>query len=154
MRTAYRIMFCLAAVALLALTPPALAAGPVKGAGSVSAIAIPAVQLKHWQNSTVQERRAFLMGFVAMLEMERIWQGKNELAITQSMVPTWSRSLADVSIPQMDNALNEYIQKHPKAMDRTVIDALGRIYIRPALSAKERDDASKRFDMLKADFKQ
>lgn len=151
MRSAYRMMFCFAAVALVALTPLAVSAqGQGKGAGSVSAIAVPAVQLKHWENSTVQERRAFLMGFVSMLEMERAWQGKTEVPITQSTVSTWCRGLTGVTIPEMDNALNEYIKDNPKASERTVIEALGRIYVRPKLSQKERGEAAKRYDVIKA----
>ncbi len=154
MRKVYGMLFVLGAVALMALTPPAVsAAQSLSGkAGSVSAPALPTVTLKMWQNSTTQERRAFLLGFMSMLELEHAWQGKSAMPIEQSTVSTWVRGLAGVSIPDMDNALNAYIAQRPKAVDRSVLEVLGRIYVRPKLSQKERDDAAKRVDVLKADY--
>ncbi|MCC8194957.1 MAG: hypothetical protein LIP28_09965 [Deltaproteobacteria bacterium] len=152
MRSLYKGMFCFGLCALFAITASVALAQQQRGSGTVSAISVPAVQLKHWKNSTVQERRAFLMGFLSMLEMEHTWQGKDGLAVAQSTVPTWWRGLAGVSIPEMDDALNQYIAAHPNAMDRTVIEALGRIYVRPKLSKNEREDAAKRYDVLKAGF--
>ncbi|SBV99475.1 exported hypothetical protein [uncultured delta proteobacterium] len=157
MRSAYTFMVCLAAAALISFAPPAASAAKdtiATSPGTVSAISVPAVQLKHWKNSTIQERRAFLMGFVAMLEMEHAWQGKNELPISQSTVSTWVRGLSGVSIPEIDNAVNDYVVANPKAMEMTVIETLGRLYVRPKLSKNEREDAAKRYDVLKASFAQ
>ena len=154
MRTAYRIMFCLAAAALITLTAPAASmaqkAAPVQG--TVASPPLPVITLDIWKNSTDQERRAFLMGLVSMLEMENAWQGKNPLPIEQSIVPTWVRGLSGVTIPDMDNALNDYLVKNPKAGDRSVLMVLGRLYVRPKLTHDERDSAAKRYDVLKADF--
>ena len=154
MRTVCRIMFCFAAVALIAFAPAnAQAAQKMDpGTGSVSAVHFPAVQLKHWKNSTTQERRAFLMGFVSMLELERAWQGKSALPVGQSTVSTWVRGLSGVTIPEMDNALSKYIAENPGAGERTVLETLGRIYVRPKMSSEERDSASKRYDLLKTDL--
>lgn len=157
MRLMYTFIVCLAATALISFAPPTASAAQdlvSVSSGTVSAISVPAVQLKHWKDSTVQERHSFLMGFIGMLEIERAWQGKNELPITQSTVSSWCRGLVGVTIPEMDNALNTYIMEHPKAMERTVIETLGRIYVRPKLSKSERDDAAKRYDVLKASVTQ
>lgn len=154
MRTASRIMFCFVAAALLAFTPFSASAGNGSAGSVSSAPSLPVVQLKHWQNSATAERHAFLMGFVSMLQLESAWQGKNALPVEQSTATTWMRGLSGVSIPQMDSALNDYIAKHPAAMERSVLETLGRIYVRPKLSQKERDSAAKRYDVLKADFHQ
>lgn len=151
MRTVYRILFCLMAVAVLALAPPAASA---QNASVSNASSLPMVQLSHWQNSTTQERHAFLMGFVSMVQVESAWQGKNSLPVEQSTTATWMRGLSGVSIQQMDAALNTYIAEHPKAMDKSVIETLGYIYVRPKLSKQERDSAAKRYEVLKAEFAQ
>lgn len=154
MRIPYRIMFCLAAAALVLFAFPAtsMARKGLPAQGSVSSPPLPVITLDVWKNSTDQERRAFLMGVVTVLEMESAWQGKNSLPIEQSIVPTWVRGLSGVTIPEMDNALNEYMLKNPKAGDRSVLMVLGRLYVRPKLSQTERDAAAKHYDALKAGF--
>lgn len=152
MRIPYRIMLCCAA-ALLAFSPlSAQAAADVRGDTVSSAPTLPVVQLKHWKNSSTPERHAFLMGFVSMAQMEYAWQGKNALPVEQSTAATWMRGLAGVTIPQMDAALNSYIDKYPNAMDRTVIETLGRIYVRPKLTDKERGSAAKRVEVLNTEY--
>ncbi len=147
-------MLCLAAAALIAFASPATSMGQKVGTvqGSLSSPPLPVVTLDMWKNSTDQERRAFLMGFVSMLEMENAWQGKNPLPVEQSTVSTWVRGISGVTIPDMDGALNDYIARNPKAGDRSVLMVLGRIYVTPKLSRNERDSAAKRYDVLKADF--
>ena len=152
MRIPYRIMLCCVA-ALLAFSPlSANAAKGVSGDSVSSAPGLSAVQLKHWKNSSTAERRAFLMGFISMAQLEYAWQGKNALPVEQSTAATWMRGLAGVTIPQMDAALNSYIDKYPNAMERTVIETLGRIYVRPKLTDKERDSAARRVDVLKTEY--
>lgn len=151
MRTVYRLMFCIAAVAVIAFAPPAAGAreqGISAEKGSVDQL--PVITLKDWKDSTAPEQRAFLAGLVNMLQMEYAWQGKNELPIGQSTVSTWMRGLSGVTIPQMKLALDEYISKRPEKLDRSVLEALGRIYVKPRLSKEERAISEKRVEELKA----
>lgn len=153
MRIPYRIMLCCAA-ALLAFSPfSARAAQDVSGDAVSSVPGLPVVQLKHWKNSSTAERHAFLMGFVSMAQMESAWQGKNALPVEQSTAATWMRGLAGVTIPQMDAALNSYMDKYPNAMDMAVIETLGRIYVRPNLTDKERGRAAKRVETLNTEHR-
>ena len=103
----------------------------------ISAVNCPAVRLSHWQNSSEQERFAFLFGLVTMLEVEREWQGSKPLPVNRSTVGTWSRGLAGVTLKAMDTALAEYIAANPDKLDMPVVEALGRIYVRPEMSDSE-----------------
>ena len=153
MRTAYQIMFCIAAVTVIAFASPAAGAeGKGISAEKGAVEYLPVITLKDWQNSTVQERRAFLIGFVSMLQAEYAWQGADVLPVSQSTVSTWMRGLSGVTIPQMELALHDYIAKRPGKLDRSVIEALGRMYVKPKLSKEERAVSEKRVDVLKAQY--
>lgn len=156
MRTAHRIIFSLAAAALLALCLPAAAGArdivKTTNGGEAAAVHFPAVRLKNWKDSSIQERYAFLTGFVSMLEVERVWQGKQVLPITKSTVNTWMRGLSGATIKDMDDALNKYIADNPQNLDRPVVEILGRIYVRPELTKDEQRLAGDRFEKIKADF--
>lgn len=156
MRAAHRIIFSLAAIALLGFCLP-VAAGAADipkaaNGGQVSAAYFPAVQLKHWKDSTTQERYSFLIGFVSMVEVERSWQGKQSLPITESTVGTWVRGLSGVTIKDMDEAVNKYIADNPQQLDKPVVEVLGRLYVRPKLTKGEQRLAGDRYDKIKGDF--
>ncbi|MDL2209311.1 hypothetical protein LJC26_00695 [Desulfovibrio sp. OttesenSCG-928-O18] len=156
MRAVYRTIFSLAAVAVLAFCLPVAtgAKNIVKTTegGQVSAVYFPAVQLKHWKDSTQQERFAFLAGFVSMLELERSWQGKESLPVTQSIVGTWVRGLSGATLKNMDDAVNKYIAAHPQNLDKSVLEVLGKIYVRPKMTKDEQRLAADRYEKIKVDF--
>ena len=154
MRILYRFFFCLAALVIIsgASALPAAAKSTAKKAADVSAVYFPSVQLKHWKNSTSDERFAFLAGFVSMLEVERAWQGNDLLPIKESTVGTWVRGLSGVTLKDMDMAVNEYIATHPNDLERNVVEVLGRLYVRPKMTAGERKTAGARYDVLKTGF--
>lgn len=152
MRTAYTIMICIMAVAIIAFTPPAAEAQQDRGVGKEQSEVkyLSPISLNDWQNSSSQERRAFLAGFVNMLQMEAAWQGENALSISESTVSTWMRGLSGVTIPEMETALDNYIVKRQGKLDRSVVEALGRMYVKPKLSKDERAASEKRLEALKA----
>lgn len=156
MPTAHRIIFSLAAIALLSfcLSVAAVAKDIVKttNSGEAAAVHFSGVQLKHWKESPIQERYAFLAGFVSMLEVERSWQGKNGLPITESTVSTWMRGLSGATIKGMDNALNKYIVDNPKKIDKPVVEVLGLVYVRPKLTKHEQRLAGDRYEKIKVNF--
>lgn len=151
MRIPYRIMLCCAA-AFLAFSPLTVYAAKDMNGDSISTASLPVVLLKHWKNSSITERHAFLMGFVSMIQMEYAWQGKKPLPVKSSTAASWMRGLDGVTIQKMDTALNDYIDNHPDSMEKTVIEILGRLYVRPKLTDKERDIAAKRVEILKTEY--
>jgi len=154
MRLSYRIALCLAATAIVVFTLPftGTAQTSSRDAADVSAVYFPSVQLKHWQNTPSAERYAFLVGFLSMLEMERAWQGPELLPVNQSTVATWVRGLSSVTLRDMDTAVNQYIATHPNEGERSVVEVLGRIYVRPKMTRAEREMAGARYEQLRPTF--
>lgn len=155
MRTMYRIaLSCIAVAAICLVAPMAQGAGKSldKQVADSSAVHFPFIQLHHWKNTPAPERHAFLAGFVSMLELERLWQGPNALPVNRSVVGTWVKGLSNVTLRDMDASLNQYIKTHPNDMDKSVLEILGLVYVRPKLSMEEQKMAGDRCDALKADF--
>lgn len=111
--------------------------------GKVKALNGPTVTLKHWRDSASQEKLAFLFGFVSLVEMEKEWQGNPPLPIKQSTIGSWVKGLDGVSLQSMSDALDIYAEQHGDADGLSVFEALGEIYVRPKMSAKDLETARK-----------
>lgn len=112
---------------------------PVRELETITVVSVPDVSLEHWRNTPLDERYAFLLGFISMLEMERAWQGQYPLSIEQSTVGGWTRGLSGVSLQNMNIALDRFISAHPNQLNMNVLEALGRIYVRPKLTKAEQE---------------
>lgn len=62
---------------------------PRPGGDSVNSIL---VRMTHWKYSSQSEQRAFIMGFIAALDMERMWQGDKPQPVGKSLVGVWTRA--------------------------------------------------------------
>lgn len=111
---------------------------------------VPVVTLEHWRDSTPNERYAFLIGFVTMLEMEKEWQGDKPLTIGYSITASWVRGLAGKTLGDLSKALDDYIAQHPDDTESSVIGVLGRIYVSPALTPAEKEEARAHYRQIKA----
>lgn len=117
---------------------------------SVQAVSCPSVQLKHWKSSSQHEKLAFLFGFATMLEMEKEWQGDKPLTIGYSITASWVRGLAGKTLGDLSKALDDYIAQHPDDTESSVIGVLGRIYVSPALTPAEKEEARAHYRQIKA----
>ena len=144
-----RLFLCLAALTMGLFM--VCAPGFAQETGNIAdkpVVAFKAPQLKDWQNASEQERYAFLIGIAAMLDAEREWQSPKMLPVSQSTVGMWSRALSDVSFREMHDAVNAYIAANPDKMDDQVLRVLGRIYVEPRLTEKERAQATAHYDKI------
>lgn len=103
----------------------------------------PTVTMRDWKNSTADERYSFLAGFSTMLELERGWQGDSPLPIKQSLIGSWAKGLANVSIRQMDAAIAEYSAANADDADRLVVDFLWYHFVQPKIGKAAADDTCK-----------
>lgn len=115
---------------------------------SVSAVSCPLVTMKHWKASDRDEKLAFLFGFASMLEMEKEWQGGKPLPIDKSIAPSWVRGLSGKTLGQLCDALDEYAAKYPDALEISVVEVLGRLYVAPQLTATEKKVAGAHYRQL------
>ena len=94
---------------------------------------ISGVTVQVWKDSSDQEQKAFLLGFMTMLEMEKRWQGKNQLPFKQSLVSSWSMGLSDLTFDQIDATLDNYAINNPQDMQRQVVEVLWFQLVQPKL---------------------
>lgn len=104
---------------------------------SQEAMSLPSLTLQAWQVSAKNEKMAFLFGLATMIELEKEWQGANPLPISRSLNESWVRGLDGVPLGTMCAAVDKYITDHPSFSQMSVLEALGRIYVRPKLTDAE-----------------
>lgn len=130
---------CLALVSLL-LAPQAGVAASSIATGEVTA-PYPSFSMEHWKNSGKDEKMAFLFGFLSALEMEKEWQGGKFLPISKSTVGSWIKGLSGMTLDQIRESLDSYIEQNPEKKDANVLEVLGLMYVRPKMTPAERKEA-------------
>lgn len=73
----------------------------------------PVVTLQRWQNAKEDERYAFLVGFVTMMDIEHSWQGEKPLPYKQSLIDCWYQGLKGMTYKELYNRIEAYIAAHP-----------------------------------------
>ncbi len=121
------------AVLLLGLAP-AVGQAAEKPAGS------PAVRLHEWKSSSADEQRAFLFGFITMLELEKEWQGETPVSPGHSLISCWAKGLDGVSPRQMAKVIDAYAAAHPDDTEKQVVEILWFAYVQPKLTAQELEE--------------
>ncbi|MDL2272411.1 hypothetical protein LJC23_05200 [Desulfovibrio sp. OttesenSCG-928-I05] len=128
------ILICAAMLAVFMVPAFSLAAQSVSDkAEQITGPQTPTVTMRDWKNSTIDERYSFLAGFSTLLELERGWQGDTPLPIKQSLIGSWAKGLSNVSIRQMDAAVNEYVHSSGADMNRLVVDYLWFTFVQPKI---------------------
>lgn len=113
-------------------------------------MSLPSLTLQNWQASAKSEKLSFLFGLATMVELEKEWQGDQPLPISQSLNQSWVRGLDGVSLGTISAALDKYADEHPTLSQMSVLEALGRIYVRPKLNDAERKEAAAKAQQIKA----
>lgn len=102
---------------------------------------VPLVTLRHWKDSKPNERYAFLVGFVTMLEMEKEWQmqsGKKMTPLKESLAGSWVRGFENVSLKEIYDSVNNYISSNPSDLNRPVAEVLWYNFAQPKMTEKVR----------------
>ncbi|MDR2945501.1 MAG: hypothetical protein LBV79_01975 [Candidatus Adiutrix sp.] len=98
---------------------------------------VPLVTMGHWKESKPNERYAFLVGLVTMLEIEKEWQlksGKKLMPMKQSLTGSWVRGFEDLPLKEMYDGLNRYVVEHPGDLERPVAEVLWFSFVQPKLA--------------------
>ncbi len=94
----------------------------------------PIVTLRHWQDSTPNERYAFLIGFVTMLELEKEWQvreGEGVLPFELSLAGAWAEGFAARPLTEIYNSINGYIISNPEDLDKPTAEVMWFEFVQP-----------------------
>ena len=95
---------------------------------------VPLVTLRHWKESKPNERYAFLVGMVTMVEIEKEWQLKNNKKMTakkQSLAGAWVRGFENRPLKEIYDGINNYIAANPGDLDRPVPEVMWFTFVQP-----------------------
>ncbi len=105
---------------------------------------VPLVTLEHWRDSNPNERYAFLIGFVTMLELEKEWQGKvNDgrlLPMNKSLVGPWIDGFANRSLNEIYNGINRHLSQNPGDLNRPVAEVMWFSFVQPRLAPPKTEE--------------
>lgn len=80
---------------------------------------------KHWIQSSLEQKRAFLFGVGNVLEIEEAMAGDNFDALRgRSIVPVLLEGLSGTSIADIVTQLDKFYGDHPKQLNRAVIEVM------------------------------
>lgn len=96
----------------LALATPALAVD----------YEIPVVTGEHWNKSSAQERKAFLVGAATIIELEQEVQGTPPPP--KSTITIWCKGLSHYTFDQMAAAIDQWYAEHPDKLARPVVEVM------------------------------
>jgi len=113
MRESVRQLVCGLALALtVAVAVPALAED----------YEIPVVTGEHWQKSTPQERKAFLVGAATIIELDQEVQGA--APAKNSTIDAWAKGLSHFNFDQMAAAIDTWYAEHQDRVSRPVVEVM------------------------------
>jgi hypothetical protein len=94
---------------------------------------MPVVTGQEWMNSSEQEKRAFLMGALTVIELEKEYAGQAETPdkgyeghtpMVASMSSGWVERLSPHTITEIMNAIDSYYRSNPGQIQRPVIEVM------------------------------
>ena len=136
-----RLTAFLALVSLLLASQPFAAPSPAAGETDTQRPPF-SLTMEHWKYSSKSEKMAFLFGFLSALEMEKEWQGGLLLPINKSTVGSWAKGLEGLTLDQIRENLDSYVEQNPDKKDTQVLLVLGLMYVRPKLTPIELKEAA------------
>ena len=93
-------------------------------AGSAHAQEIPVVTGEQWSKSTEQVKKAYLVGIVNLLQVERAYQAANPPAATQSLIPRAVKGLQGQTLDSVQKKLDSWYAANPTKLQRPVIETI------------------------------
>lgn len=151
MRKFTRPILFLALAGLLFAPQAGLAASSRAEGAAETRSSYPSFTMEHWKYSSKEEKMAFLFGFLSALEMEKEWQRGKFLPISKSTVGSWIKGLDGMTLDQIRESLDAYLEQNPDKKGMNVIEVLGRMYVRPKMTPAERKEAADHYARVRGD---
>lgn len=95
-----------------------LAAGPVRAAEPL------VVTGKQWTSASTEQKKAFLIGAVSVVNVEHQFQGDKLPKGRKSVIPTLHQGLAQMTFPQLEQAIDAYYAGKPDALGTPVLHVM------------------------------
>ncbi|MCC6193764.1 MAG: hypothetical protein IT518_04780 [Burkholderiales bacterium] len=94
------------------------------GLGSVQAQGVPIVTGDHWTKSSVDQKKAYLLGIGNLLQVEVEYFGNNPPSDAQSFVPRMSRGLRGESPDSVRGKIDAWYAANPSRLSRPVLEVV------------------------------
>ncbi len=100
----------------------------------------PVVTLQRWQNAEENERYAFLVGFVTMLDIEHSWQGDNPRPYKESLIGCWHQGLGGMTYKELYTRIENYIAAHPGDLELPLPQVIWFDIVQPKVADKIKNE--------------
>jgi hypothetical protein len=85
---------------------------------------VPIITGEHWTKSSMQERKAFLIGAATIMELEQEVQGTPPPPPDKSLIDVWCRGLSHFTFDEMVKAIDDWYAGHPDKLSRPVVEVM------------------------------
>jgi hypothetical protein len=92
--------------------------------GSARADDVPVVTGEHWSRSSVDVKKAYLIGVANLLQVENAYFGATPPTDAQSFVPRMVRGLRGQSLDSVRDALDRWYAANPTRLQRPVLETI------------------------------
>lgn len=93
-------------------------------AGAVHADEVPLITGRHWTESSEQLKKAYLIGFANVIQVETAYHAGNPPSDQQSFVPRVAKGLKGQTLDGVREGLNKWYAAHPDQLERPVVETI------------------------------
>jgi hypothetical protein len=92
--------------------------------GIARAQEIPVVTGEHWTRSSVEMKKAYLVGMANIVLIEVAYEGANPVSDAQSILPRMVKGLKGQTLDSVREALDRWYAAHPDQIRRPVVETI------------------------------
>ena len=92
--------------------------------GIAGAQEIPVVTGEHWTRSSVEMKKAYLVGMANIVLIEIAYEGANPVSDAQSILPRMVKGLKGQTLDSVREALDRWYAAHPDQIRRPVVETI------------------------------
>ena len=92
--------------------------------GIARAQEIPVVTGEHWTRSSVEMKKAYLVGMANIVLIEIAYEGANPVSDAQSILPRMVKGLKGQTLDSVREALDRWYAAHPDQIRRPVVETI------------------------------
>ncbi len=112
----------------------AVAMAAALGATHAQAQEIPVVTGEHWATSSVDVKKAYLVGLANAFQVQAAYESANPPTDAQSITPRMTKGLRGQTLDGVRTQLDAYYAKNPQMLKRPVVDTIWFEIVVPGLA--------------------
>lgn len=87
---------------------------------------IPLVNGVHWTKSTLEQKKAYLIGMANLAQVERAYQDKSQVSVADdhSLLPRMAKGLKGQTLDSVREALDKWYAANPGKLEQPVVETI------------------------------